>query len=778
MARKLEELTAVFRSEKQRWDETVLIECDQVGGDMFDSGVTIKTTAEVDELQYGLSYRFYGNWTVHPKYGRQFAARTFVRCQPHGQAGTIRYLMDAPNVGQAYAAKLWKAFGGDAVRVLRESPEQAAAAVGGQFTDDKAREASEWLVTQQAMEDCTLDLMDVLTGKGFPKNIGKRAVQKWGNKAAEIIRRNPYALMAFRGCGFKRCDDMYIELGHNPKARKRQAYAVWYCITRDREGHTWHKNTDIAGQFHQYIGIGGNIIEAVKLAKRGKLIDVKRDASGNIYLADIRKARNEATIAERVADMLTTGIAKWPSVDNLDVSEHQRSELAAALRKRIAIFAGSPGTGKTYSVARLIGAVGERDGWESVAVCCPTGKAASRITEAMQGYGLSIRAKTIHSLLKVASNEEGEGWGFEHNEYNPLPFRYVFLDEGSMPDADIMAALLRALPADAHLMIVGDTNQLPPVGHGAPLRDAITAGVPKGELTEIRRNAGSIVEACANIRDGKRFETDANLNPAHGKNLRLLQTHNGTHSLERIVTAINGLKQLGIDPVWDCQVIVAVNAKSDLSRKAVNERLQGELNPLGESKNGIQFRVGDKIVCLKNGLNICGETVDPGTNVDQLDGKVFVANGEIGRVVSLEEKTITAAFDSPKRLIKIIIASGDSDGKDGDKGDETGANGSKFDLAYAISCHKSQGSEFPVVFVALDEYPGARAVCSREWIYTAISRAKKACFLVGQYGTAEGMTRRRALFKRKTFLAELITDQVARNQGTFDVNQAVEGIKE
>ncbi len=131
------------------------------------------------------------------------------------------------------------------------------------------------------------------------------------------------------------------------------------------------------------------------------------------------------------------------------------------------------GTGKTYSVARLIGAVGERDGWESVAVCCPTGKAASRITEAMQGYGLPLRAKTIHSLLKVASKEEGEGWGFEHNEHNPLPFRYVFLDEASMPDADIMAALLRALPAGAHLMLVGDTNQLPPVGHGAPLRDLI-----------------------------------------------------------------------------------------------------------------------------------------------------------------------------------------------------------------------------------------------------------------------------------------------------------------
>lgn len=761
MARKLEEIVAVFRQEKQRWDETVLVECDLVGGDMFDSGVTIKTTAEVDELKYGHSYRFYGAWSVHPKYGKQFHARTFVRCQPHGQAGTLRYLMDAPNVGQSVAAKLWKAFAGDAVRILRETPEQAAAAVGGQFTDEKAREASEWLVTQQAMENCTLDLMDLLTGKGFPRSIGKRAVQKWGNKAAEIIRNNPYELMSFRGCGFKRCDDMYIELGHNPKAMQRQAYAIWYIIARDREGHTWHRNTDIAQQLAQYIGIGTDVIAAAKLAKSNGLIAVRRDTDGGVWLAESRRAENEATVATRAAAMLDEGGVAWPSVDGLDVSDHQRDELQNALTRRIGIFAGSPGTGKTYSVARLIGAVGERDGWESVAVCCPTGKAASRITEAMQGYGLPLRAKTIHSLLKVASKEEGEGWGFEHNETNPLPFRYVFLDEASMPDADIMAALLRALPAGAHLMLVGDTNQLPPVGHGAPLRDLITAGVPKGELTEIRRNAGSIVRACAEIRDGRKFNVDSPVDPDSGMNLGLLETHSGTASLERVVKAIGKMREYGIDPIWDCQVIVAVNAKSDLSRKAVNQRLQSELNPSGYTRDGVIFRVDDKIVCLKNGLNICDETDITAANIDQIDGKVFVANGEIGRVIAIEEKFVTAMFDAPKRVIKIILAAGGEADETKDA-DDAGANGSKFDLAYAISCHKSQGSEFPVVFVVLDEYPGARMVCSREWIYTAISRAKRACFLVGKMGTADSMIRRRALHKRKTFLAELVREEVSQ----------------
>lgn len=760
MSRKLEEISAVFRSERKRWDSTVLLDCDEIGGDdMFASSLTIKTTADEGELQSGLSYRFYGNWTSHPKYGRQFVAKTFVRCQPHGQAGTIRYLLDAPNIGQAYASKLWKSFAGDAVRILRETPDVAAAAIGGQFTVAKAEESSAWLKTQRAMEDCTLDLMDVLTGKGFPKNTGKSAVKKWGNKAAEIIKRNPFALMAFRGCGFKRCDDLYLELGHNPRSRKRQAYAAWYIIARDREGHTWHHVTAIAEELRKYIGGGCDPVAAVKLAKRGKLLAVKRDSDGGLWLAETRKARNEATIADRVGLMLTTGLPMWPAVDSLDASDHQREQLAKALTARIAIFGGSPGTGKTFTVARLIAAVGERDGWDSVAVCCPTGKAASRITEVMQGYGVKCKATTIHSLLRVAQVEEGEGWAFEHGEINPLPYRYVFLDEGSMPDSDIMAALLRALPAGAHLMIVGDVNQLPPVGHGAPLRDMIAAGVPIGELTEIRRNAGSIVRACAEIRGGNSFEVDAVLNPETGENLRLLETTTGEASLNRIVQTIGRLATLGVNPIWDCQVIVAVNAKSELSRKAVNERLQAELNPNGESRKGIAFRVGDKIVCLKNGLCITDDE-DPRFNAEAIDGKVFIANGEIGKAVAIGEKIVVAEFEAPRRRIKIITA-GEESADDDKQSDDSGANGSKFDLAYAISCHKSQGSEFPFVFVALDEYAGARMVCSREWLYTAISRAKRACLLVGKMGTADGMIRRRALSKRKTFLAELIREQLA-----------------
>ncbi len=191
MARKLEEIVAVFRQEKQRWDETVLVECDLVGGDMFDSGVTIRTHGRSRRVEIWPFVSLL-RCVVCSSQVRQAIPRSHVRSLPTARASRNAAVSDGRTEHRpSVAAKLWKAFAGDAVRILRETPEQAAAAVGGQFTDEKAREASEWLVTQQSMENCTLDLMDLLTGKGFPRSIGKRAVQKWGNKAAEIIRNNP-----------------------------------------------------------------------------------------------------------------------------------------------------------------------------------------------------------------------------------------------------------------------------------------------------------------------------------------------------------------------------------------------------------------------------------------------------------------------------------------------------------------------------------------------------------------------------------------------------------
>ena len=788
MPAKLTELTLIFRRERIRFSggDTCILECDDPGvkDDHFDGlngllsgadkGVIVKAECPEGELVVGLSYRFYGRWVEHERYGRQFQAKTYVRVQPHGKAGVIRYLTSTcagHGVGHATAAKLWEKFQGDAVRILREEPEVAAAAVGmSHFTDEKAAAASVVLKEESALEAVSIDLIDLLGGRGFPRDTAKKAVAEWGNRAAVLIRRNPYLLMRFRGCGYLRTDQLYLDQGGRPAALKRQSLAAWYAVARDTEGHTWHRPEICeAGIRARVCGADIQPLAAMVLAKRAKMLSVMRNGDGKPWVAERRKADNELAVASAVQKMLAAP-CQWPEVGGLDISEHQREQLGKALAASVAVFCGSPGTGKTYSMARLAGRIIELCGSDSVAIAAPTGKAAVRMTEALNSYKIGKAASTIHRLLGVQSRTAGEGWGFAHDENNPLPFKWIIVDEASMIDTDLMASLLRALPAGCHLLLIGDTNQLPPVGHGAPLRDLIAAGVPCGELTKIERNWGSIVQACADIRDGKKWETEPELDPEAGLNLKLLPTANGAASVEKIVEKIRKIKEGNLyDPIWGVQVIVAVNKKSDLSRRDLNKRLQAEFNPAGQRAGSNPFRVGDKIVCLKNSLMpIVEDTPYTDCNRDAVDGKVFVANGEQARVLEVAEKLTTVSLDSPPRLVK--IPRGTDNGDDG-KGNANASEddqdssartttGCQWDLAYAISCHKAQGSEFPCVIVALDEYPGARRVCSREWLYTAISRAKDVCFLVGKRMISDGMCLQRAITKRKTFLKELIMENV------------------
>lgn len=731
--------------------------------------VIVKTECRPGDLVQGLSYRFYGTWHDHAKYGRQFIAKTFVRVQPHGRAGTIRYLMQAPCVGQVTATTLWDKFQGDAVRILREEPDVAAAAVD-RFSRGSAAEASVWLRGQARTEGVEIDLMDLLGGRGFPRNTGKRAVEEWGNRAAEFIRRNPYILGRFRGGSFIRCDQLYHDLGYDPARLKRQALCASYILRRDREGHTWHRPALLeAGLRDMVAGTNVRPFDAARLAKRAGIIATRKDDNGNVWVADSAKARNEGDIAERVADWME-GEPAWPSMAGVDFGEdgkHQRQKCTEALTRQIAILTGGPGTGKTFAASRIIGEILRVFGQGVVAIAAPTGKAAVRITEVMQGYGIDLRARTIHSLLGVESKSEGDGWGFVHGPNNPLPYWFIVIDESSMIDTDLAASLFRACGTGTHILLVGDVGQLPPVGHGAPLRDLIAAGVPTGELTEIRRNSGMIVQACHAIRHGQRFQVCDTLRPEVGENLRLLGASSAAQAVERIVQTIKAIGAAGLaDPIWDCQVIVAVNKKSELSRKAINKRLQGELNPTGKTAGDNPFRIGDKIVCLENSWMPIIENAPPGFNEEtDADGKkVYVANGEQAAVKHVEPNLTVVQLDAPARLVKIPRGN-QSDGDAEEDSEESAGTGCQWDLAYGVSCHKAQGSEWKVIFVVLDEHYGAKMVCSREWLYTAMSRAKTVCFLVGRLSTAYDMIDREAIRKRKTFLAERIGEEVAKRIG-------------
>lgn len=453
----------------------------------------------------------------------------------------------------------------------------------------------------------------------------------------------------------------------------------------------------------------------------------------------------------------------WPGSASLpDLSDHQREQYSLAARGSIGILGGRPGTGKTFTLARILGQVPPR----SSAVAAPTGKAAVRITESLQSAGVQgIRATTIHSLLGPSRDEDSGQWSFEHNEDNPLELDWIFVDESSMCDTSLTGSLLAARPPGCRIMFIGDVNQLAPVGPGAPLRDMTAAGVPYGELTEIRRNAGRIVRCCHGIIDKHRFEPSPKLDLAAESPENLLHVERREPAAQ--IDAIKGMlerfregqtiAERRIDPVWDCQILVPVNEKSPLGRIALNKVLQGFLNPTGDTVKGNQFRVGDKIVNGENGRFPVEDRIPKGVvggpwNKQQKDGKVYCANGEQAKVLAVQPNYTTARLWLPDRIIR--IPKGNEQSEDG----EPIGNGCSWELAYALSVHKSQGSQWPVTITVADSFPGAKMLCDRSWLYTALSRAETLGITVGQRGVLDDMCRKSHLWNRKTFLVESIMD--------------------
>jgi exodeoxyribonuclease V alpha subunit len=728
-----------------------------------ESGAPIVIKGEVSEgvFKAGLTYRFYGHTFTHHKYGEQFVFAAFTVEEPATEEAIVAYLTQCKGIGPSTARRLFDNYGANAIAALRLNPAKAADEVKG-LKLEVAKEAAEFLAKFQSIERTKTELMGLMLGRGFPKKTIDAAIKKWGSDAAAIIRRCPYYLMSFRGCGFLKTDKMYLELGLPADRMKRQALCAWHAIARDSDGHTWFPLSNAVGAIRQRISGGQlNPAKATELAVRARML-VRRTHSDCEWIAEDKKAWAEERCANAVF-AAEDETPSWPDLSSLAddrLSEHQIEELSKALGGVIGLLTGSPGTGKTFTAAAVIREIAKQQGDCAIAVCAPTGKAAVRLTEAMHANGIDIPAVTIHRLLQVESSSDG--WSFYHGAANPLPFRFVIIDESSMIDTSLMASLLDARAAGTHYLFLGDPNQLAPVGHGAPLRDFIAAGVPCGELREIRRNSGRIVRACADIRDLRRFNPSPQFDPESGENLLHVESNAASVSIQMLQQFIQTIQGGGkYDPVWGVQVLCAVNKKSPLGRRDLNKFLQGLLNPAGKQASGNSFRQGDKIINLKNGWF---PSLDPEHKEANDDGKVFVANGEIGEAVQVEPSRTICRLQSPERVL--IIPHGakgkasDSDENDDDKvgkenseNDEDTGTGSTWDLAYAISTHKSQGSEFPVVVVMIDDHAGAQRLCTRNWLYTAISRAKTLCITIGQKRLADAMCGKDGL-RRRTFLVE------------------------
>lgn len=411
----------------------------------------------------------------------------------------------------------------------------------------------------------------------------------------------------------------------------------------------------------------------------------------------------------------------------MPLTTEQQQAVDMALKYDISVLYGAPGTGKTFALNAIKDALAEKG--MSIAMAAPTGKAAKRMTEAT-----GMEAVTIHRLLEPWM--DGYNFRFNRNENNPIAQDTVIIDEASMMDNGLAASVMRALVArsdhkyDSHkghkLLLVGDNYQLPSVGPGSVLRDIIESDkIPKTELTQIQRNAGSIVKACHQIKAGLTYESDDKLNIEAGKNLRHLEVHDPQAIQKTIFTVIDKMAAEGYDPIWDVQVLAPTNDKGPLSCKGLNEVLQEKLNPNAPAAEGEKWLKDDKIINIKNG--------DAETKTGK---KAFLVNGDMGIIKKIpdDDSKMVCRFFDPDREVVI-------------------SKKTKHILhAYCCTVHRYQGSECPIIIIPV--HPSNAFLIDRPWIYTAISRASAACITVGHSDVIWRGIRKTSSTDRKTCLKE------------------------
>lgn len=725
------------------------------------------------QFDRGVLYNFMGKWEEprDAKFGWQFRFTTFTTVRHQSADAFVKYLAKTcRNVGEATARALYTRYGNESARKLREEPETVAA--DGILSLSQALEAAEDLQKFARFENTRIQLNGLFAGHGFPGKLIDECIRRWNVKAPSIVRRNPFAMLVHElpGCGFKRCDKLYLELELPPNALKRVALAAWSHMQSDSTGSTWFDARDVIDTLKMLVP-KGDYVRALTLLKRSQWMQTRR-VEKRLYVSPFERAEAERRIRDSIR-RLNAHPSLWPTeklvgVEGGNPSPHQVEQLHRATRKAVGCFIGGPGTGKTTTVAAMLREVFRTPGRtpSDVAVAAPTGKASVRIGEAMADCGLDLLATTIHRLLEIGRNgHDGEGWRFQRNLTRPLNEQFILIDESSMSDVELAADLLDAIPDGSNVLFIGDTFQLPPVGHGAPLRDLIVSGaVSVGELTQIHRNAGSIVLACDAIKNARwvQFPDKIDLDSPAKKNL--LHIEASQIETPNIVEAV--LRSMSrFDRIWETQIITGLNEKSVSSRQALNPRIGQLLNPDGRGTPNNPFRVDDKIICRKN---CCLKTVvsggitsDPAITLDanwyvppHMDPKEwYVANGEIGRAIAVSDTATVVQFGIDAPLVAIPMPKAKRNaGEGGDASVSEDQQKLKFEPAWAITVHSSQGSQWPCVICPIDKV--ASRIADRNYWYTAISRAQKLCILVGPKSVFERQAKKVSIDRRLTFLRE------------------------
>ena len=732
--------------------------------------VTCKVWCQPDELFRDGTYRLFGRYQMHPSYGNQFIARSWIAEKPADEDSIIAYLRQCKgprngSITERVAVKLYEKYGASAIDRLIASPAEAAEGIS-QWDASKAAIAAEFLGREEHRRCAKLELISLFEGRGFPKQTIDRCIKKWGVKAGQVVRNDPYELMQFRGIGFLAADKLYCEMAREKagtdgtaylkalSAIKRQGLCLCHEVAQDRGGSTWvHGGIAKAGVRRMVANANVDPDAALQWAI-GENRLVARDENNVQWLANASRALHEQEISWFLGESCEIKDTNWPTIEEImeccppgkPLSSHQQEHICEALSLRVCCLQGSPGVGKTFTVACIVKAIIEQHGSDSVAVAAPTGKASVRASQALIQNGVTLDVKTVHRLLGVEASSS-DGFRFHYNADNHLPYKFIIADECSMLDVYLLASMLRACSAGTHILFVGDVNQLAPVGHGRPFQD-MQGLIPTGHLTEIQRNSGRIVMACAEIRDHQVFNPSQSLDTDAGENMPMIEL---STEESQVIAVENLIRNLGLgdsecDTTWDVQIVTALNDRSGVSRKPLNLLLQGMLNADGYSVKGNPFRIGDKVVCLKNGTY---------QDLEEKTEEHFVANGELAEVLDLKPGRMSLRLsDPPRRILVPHAIQQDRASGESESSDSKGAVGD-WDLGYVLSTHRSQGSQWKYVIVMIDGSGSARMIQTRNWIYTAISRAEVATFILGQKSICQKMMLKDGTSDRKTFLVEL-----------------------
>lgn len=696
-----------------------------------DNGYTVMSVVSkgdevtcVGMLQYigdGELIEAQGHYTEHVTYGRQFQIESYEIKAPEDAMAIERYLGSGAikGIGVALAARIVRRFKDDTFRIIEEEPERLAEIKG--ISEKKAREISAQVEEKRDMRKAMIFLQKY----GISTALGVKIYKEYGQNLYQIIQENPYKMADdIDGVGFRIADEIASKVGIHTDSDFRIKSGILYSLLQaSQEGHVYLPREILFQRAGELLGIAPDLMDKhlMDMAVDRKVI-LKEEAgkvlvySASYYYLELNTAKmlHDLNISSVVSEeKILSRISTIEKENETELDEMQKSAVTEAVRNGLLIITGGPGTGKTTTINALIDYF-ETEGL-MISLAAPTGRAAKRMTEAT-GY----EAQTIHRLLELsgAMEEMAGRVQFERNAQNPLEADVIIIDEMSMVDIHLIYALLSAITVGTRLILVGDVNQLPSVGPGSVLKDVIDSGCfPVVRLTKIFRQASEsdIVVNAHKINQGEKVVLDNK-----SMDFFFLQRNDANVIISVVLTLIQKKLPKFVDAsMFDIQVMTPMR-KGLLGVDRLNGILQQYLNPPEKSKNEREhgdglFREGDKVMQIKNNYQIQWEKRGRyGIPIEKGDG---VFNGDMGivREINTFSELLTVEYDEC-RFVEYSFKQLD-----------------ELELAYAITIHKAQGSEYPAVVIPL--LNGPRMLMNRNLLYTAVTRARKCVTLVGSPNT-------------------------------------------